>query len=211
MPVHVERRDGRYRLIEPGGDIATTPQGHARDGKHGHATRAEAERQARAINANIKKAGLRTLYVSRKLLNADELISWAHSQGFTQTLTPDDMHVTICFSRTEIDWNVIPPLRARLRVSNTPTARSLRAMGDKGAVGLVFKSELLSERHNDFMLAGASWDWPSYFPHVTLTYRARPENFADIVPFAEPLLFGPEIYAEVVEDWDEKITERGAA
>jgi hypothetical protein len=57
-------------------------------------------------------------------------------------------------------------------------------------------------------LSASSSNYPSYFPHVTITYRATPSNLADIPPFAEPLHFGPEIYGEVVEDWDDKITER---
>lgn len=55
MPVHVERRGGKYRLIEPGGQVATTSQGTARDGG-GHPNRDKAERQARAINSNLEKA-----------------------------------------------------------------------------------------------------------------------------------------------------------
>lgn len=34
----------------------------------------------------------RTLYVSRRLLNADEFLRWARAQGFTQTLAAADLH-----------------------------------------------------------------------------------------------------------------------
>lgn len=58
MPVHVERRGGKYRLIEPDGTLAMTPQGHARDGG-GHDSEGMAGRQARAINSSLKKAAKR--------------------------------------------------------------------------------------------------------------------------------------------------------
>ncbi|MCZ3275982.1 hypothetical protein NYZ53_19970, partial [Acinetobacter baumannii] len=57
---------------------------------------------ARRLAAN--DAAPRTLYVRRDLLNAGELIAWARDAGFTTTLPADDMHVTIAYSRTPIDW-----------------------------------------------------------------------------------------------------------
>jgi ribulose 1,5-bisphosphate carboxylase large subunit-like protein len=58
MPVTVRRIGSKYRIVEPGGGISTTPQGHARDGG-GHATRAQALRQMRAMNMHIEGKGLR--------------------------------------------------------------------------------------------------------------------------------------------------------
>src|SRR5690606_6627144 len=45
----------------------------------------------------------RPLYVQRKLLNGAELVSWAKKNGFTSTLPPEDMHVTVLYSRTAVD------------------------------------------------------------------------------------------------------------
>lgn len=53
MPVHVERRGGKYRLVEPSGKIAATENGNPRDGG-GHANKDKAERQARAINDSVE-------------------------------------------------------------------------------------------------------------------------------------------------------------
>lgn len=50
MPVSVQRINRMYRLTEPGGRIAKTRKGNARDGG-GHFSRAAAERQARAMNS----------------------------------------------------------------------------------------------------------------------------------------------------------------
>lgn len=53
MPVKVMECHGKFRVVEAAsGLVAVTPQGSARDGG-GHATRAAAEAQARAINASI--------------------------------------------------------------------------------------------------------------------------------------------------------------
>ncbi len=53
MPVHVEKRGGKFRLIEPSGRIAKTGKS-AKDGG-GHASKAAASRQARAVNSGLSK------------------------------------------------------------------------------------------------------------------------------------------------------------
>jgi hypothetical protein len=52
MPVTVRKRDGKYRVVEAEtGRIATSRKGNARDGG-GHASKAKAARQARAMNTS---------------------------------------------------------------------------------------------------------------------------------------------------------------
>ncbi len=55
MPVHVEKRKGRYRLVEGDGSIAMAGLS-AKDGG-GHASRQKAERQASVINAALRRKG----------------------------------------------------------------------------------------------------------------------------------------------------------
>lgn len=49
MPVHVEKRGIKWRVIEPSGRIAKTSSGKPKDGG-GHSNRAAAISQVRAIN-----------------------------------------------------------------------------------------------------------------------------------------------------------------
>lgn len=53
MPVHVEKRGDKYRLIESSGRIAKNSAGTAIDGG-GHRTKAKATAQARAVNSREK-------------------------------------------------------------------------------------------------------------------------------------------------------------
>ncbi|MCY0150895.1 DUF1073 domain-containing protein [Hoeflea sp. G2-23] len=47
-------------------------------------------------------AAPRTLYVRRDVVNVDEIAAWAKSQGIADLV--DDLHVTIVYSPTPIDW-----------------------------------------------------------------------------------------------------------
>lgn len=54
MPVRVEKRGDKFRLVEPSGKIAKTDKGTPRDGG-GHESKAKALAQARAINAGVAR------------------------------------------------------------------------------------------------------------------------------------------------------------
>ncbi len=157
-------------------------------------------------------AAPRTLYVSRKLLNADEFIRWAKGQGFTTTQKAEDMHVTVCFSRQAVDWMEMGTdwsgdNEGNLRVP-AGGPRVIERLGEGGkAVTLAFVNESLTWRHERFVKAGASWDWPAYQPHVTITWDAGDLDLSKVEPYTGPLVFGPEIFAEVKEDWAKSISE----
>lgn len=49
MPAKVQKRGGKYRVIEPGGKLVTNASGNPVDGG-GHSTQERAQAQASAIN-----------------------------------------------------------------------------------------------------------------------------------------------------------------
>lgn len=143
------------------------------------------------------------LYVSRKLINADDLINWAKANGFTKTVPPDQMHVTLVYSKTPVDWSQFTPHEGR--VINLKSDRSLKHF-DKGAVVLTFDSEALKKRHQEFMDGGASFDYDEYTPHVTISYEGN--GSVDPKPYSGELIFGPEIFEPLDTDWSSKIKEQ---
>jgi HK97 family phage portal protein len=148
----------------------------------------------------------RTLYVSRKLLNADEFLDWAKAQGFASTLAADDLHVTIAYSRAPIDWMLVGEEWAgadgKGELIVAPGGpRAVEPIGQEGPVALKFASWALTRRNHEIREAGASWDWPEYQPHVTITYDAGSVDLSKVEPFRGSLRFGPEIFAEIDENW----------
>lgn len=155
----------------------------------------------------VQDATPRTLYVQRKLLNAAEFIAWAKGQGFDSVTSADELHVTIAYSKTPLDWMKIEGEDWNQEKDGTIEippggVRIVEALGDKGAVVLLFTSSRLSWRHEQIIRAGASHDFPEYQPHVTITY-AKPEglDLAKVEPFRGRLRFGPEIFDLQTDGW----------
>lgn len=156
------------------------------------------------------KAAPRTLYVQRRLLNGDAVRKWATSQGIESTLPPDDMHVTVAFSKTPLDWSQLTPRLSPLVVM-AATGREVHQFPPRntpnGALVLKFGAPVFARRWQEFRDAGASWDFPEYQPHITLTYSVPEANVDAIEPYRGPLVFGPEIFAEVNDNWGNEIVE----
>jgi N12 class adenine-specific DNA methylase len=123
------------------------------------------------------------LYASRPLMpaSAEAIRAWAASQGFKSTLPAADMHVTVAYSREPVDGAAVPDDAGNLVV---PTGkRTVEPLGDKGAVVLKFASPALQARWKQYRDAGASWDYESYNPHVTITYEGAGVDLAKVQPF----------------------------
>ncbi len=164
----------------------------------------EPETNVVPLRRATQDAAPRTLYVSRKLKNAADVIAWAKSQGFTTTMPAAELHVTIACSRTPVDWMAITPTwqGEELKV-DAGGPRLVEAFGE--AIVLLFNSGDLQWRHREIREAGASWDHPEYQPHVTFTYDPGEVDLSKVQPYNGPLVFGAEIFAEVDANWQAKI------
>lgn len=145
------------------------------------------------------------LYISRPVLNHRQILAWARTQGFETLLEGEDLHVTIAYSRRPIDWMKIPAafdMDTDGKLTVPPGgARRVAVLGDKGAVVLKFSSPALQWRHKDIRELGASWDYPEYQPHITLTYDAGRVDLDSVKPYLGPIIFGPERFEQLDPDW----------
>lgn len=176
----------------------------------------EEEITASATPAPVIKPSLtgdaepKTLYVSRDVVNASDILKWAKEQGFGTTLPADDLHVTIAFSRSPVDWMKIGEswsfgdAKGNLMI-NPGGPRLMERFGD--AVVLLFGSSDLSWRHMSIREAGASWDHDEYQPHITITYKIGDVDLSKVEPYRGKIILGPEIFREVNEDWEAGVTE----
>ena len=157
----------------------------------------------------VGDAAPRTLYVRRDVLNAGEIIAHFKAQGFETTLPADDLHVTITFSRTPVDWmqmgdNWSDNGKGGLTIQ-PGGPRMMERFGE--ATVLLFASSALSWRHEDMKRNGASWDHPEYQPHISISYKAGELDLESIEPYRGQIVLGPEIFDEIDEGWAEKLDE----
>lgn len=175
----------------------------------------------KALTIAIAKAdvvffkGEADLYVSRPLPkgSAERLHAWAVAQGLPNVVPPDLMHVTVAHSKAEVDTAKVTPESTLMDI---PTdSRWIGRLGKDGAaVVMQFYSKDLQDRFRQFIGAGASWDFPSYMPHITLSYDAPPPAPAkdNEVPSSldvwsmldaprDPLQLGPEVWAKSNDNW----------
>lgn len=148
---------------------------------------------------------IRTLYVHRPVINGGEILAWAKEQGFTSLLPASKLHVTLAFSRQPVDWMKIDASWSETLELPLGGPRMVEQFGE--ATVLLFASSELAWRHEEFESIGASWDFPSYRPHITLTYGGAPEDLAKIEPYRGRIVLGPEVFEEVDEDWANKVKE----
>lgn len=154
----------------------------------------------------IRKDTVSSLYIHRPVLNAQNIIDWAKANGFETTLPPEDMHVTIAFSKEPVSWEAIGGREDILPLPEDMTGRSLAQFGE--ATVLQIASRELEARWRGIIDAGATWDYPEYQPHITITYGSAPD-LSTIEPYSGPIVLGPEVAAPVKEGWMDDIVEKG--
>jgi hypothetical protein len=143
-----------------------------------------------------------TLFAKRNILNGDEIYTWAKQQGFTSALARGDMHVTIAFSKEPFAWpKLLKPEARNLTIRGG--VRTVEKFGD--AIVLCFPSRKLHDRWQEMMDQGASYDFPHYRSHVTISYQDV--DTSDVKPYEGDLIFGSEKFDEIDEDWNDKIEE----
>lgn len=140
----------------------------------------------------------KTLYVCRHVLNGDELVKWAQSQGFENILDPDEMHVTIAYSNEPVDWNKIPDAPEELEVRGDTQNRTVEKLGN--ATVLLFKDKELHKRWQQIIDCGASWDYDGYKSHISITYEECNLDLAGVEPYHGDIQLGPEKFDVLDED-----------
>lgn len=134
------------------------------------------------------------LYVRRDLQNVEAFTAWARAQGFDEV--NDDLHVTVLYSKTPVDWDDMGEREGAIVVP-AGGERAIKELGDEGAIVLTFESAALERRHDEMVDDGASHDYDEYRPHVTINLSGAIP--ADAEPYAGQLVFGPEIFEPIIE------------
>ena len=158
------------------------------------------------LKAQQRGQKLSSLYVNRPLLNFANFMNWAWKAGFKSCLEPQSLHVTVCFSRAPVDWGQLKPSHLTYQVEGG--VRKVKELGT--AIVMTFESPFLKARHAEMKSGGASFDFDSYTPHLTITYNKEGLDLlklSEIEPYRRVLGFGEEVFEPIDEDWNKKVRE----
>jgi len=103
-------------------------------------------------------------YVSRKVVNAKQLKEWVKAQGLVPV---EDPHVTIVYSKKKVD---LEPKDDEVIIDKITGSGIL---GKEKVLVLFVKSKKLTARHNRAKRLGATWDYDSYKPHITISVDGK--------------------------------------
>lgn len=162
----------------------------------------EQQRTAAVANSNTLRrqaandALPRSLYVRRDVLNTKEITAWAKSQGFTDVLP--DLHVTIMYSRTAVDWfKVGQSYSDKVEIVGGPRQMEQLGQPDKPVSALLIPIVgELKWRFREMLECGCETDYPDYQPHITIA-KGVPVDLSKVQAYQGKILLGPEIFEEV--------------
>lgn len=164
---------------------------------------AQAAASANGGKPSLKAVGdmaPRPLYVRRDVLNGADIHAWAKEQGFSSALPVDDLHITIVYSKEPVDWMKMGAAWEEEVTIPAGGPRVIEQFGE-GAIVLRVSSETLSWRNQMMRARGASSDYEEYSPHITITYKGKPDvmDVERIKPYAGKIELGPEIFEDIKE------------
>lgn len=155
--------------------------------------------RVRAFNADATTP--RTLYIRRDVLNYKEIASFYKKVG-VQNVYGEEMHVTICYSKTPVDW---------LKVGsdswgNTNDDGSMNVKPGGPRVNekfgkylvLAFANSDLAYRHCSILeRTDGSWDYDDYTPHVSISTDPGAVDPMQLPAYTGTIELGPEIFEEI--------------
>ena len=135
-------------------------------------------RAHQAIEEQVIKAALPNdlagspLYVALRVMpgSAAALATWMADQGIEQPVPASDLHITTVYSRTPVPLYYMPDHPKESKEQLDPASYELGILGEEGALVMFVDSPMACASHEYAAGLGASWDYPSYRPHVTLSY-----------------------------------------
>lgn len=145
----------------------------------------------------VTDAAPRTLYVRRDVVNVAEITKWAKAQGFTDIVP--DLHVTIAYSTTPVDWFKVGTSWAEKVEITKGGPRQIERLGSEGEyIVLLITANELVWRNREIIEAGASSKWPDYQPHISIQVGGD-IDISRVKPYTGRIVLGPEIFEEVKE------------
>jgi len=105
---------------------------------------------------------------------AHHIAGYLKDLGIEDYIQPDDMHVTVMYSRNNaIDTNADPK---RKYIATVKNGVAIMGKNSSSTVALKLDSDDLQARHGELFMHGAVHSFDEYVPHLSLKYNATDED-----------------------------------
>jgi hypothetical protein len=130
-------------------------------------------------------SGLRSLCLTRPLLNIGPVFEWLDSVGVRKAIPPDQLHMTLATVRTPVDWTGLVPKDDVLTIPAGLKTVQIFAYTIKA---LTFGHPDVKARHEELVSMYPEMDHHLLRPHVSLYKGGRMPRTC----YEGELVFGPE-------------------
>ena len=149
------------------------------------------------------------IYISRKVLNYQDIVEWARNAGFDTMMPEESLHVTVVYCKHIVDWSLVE--RDQPEMIYVPHDEDeLREVHNFNAGACVLEIQVpeLTKRNKKLRELGIHSKFPDYRAHITITYQ-KPDwiNVEEVEPYRGCIVLGPEIVERATNDWKEGFEE----
>ena len=129
------------------------------------------------------------LWISRPLLNWQDVYRWGLEAGIHKMMPPAQLHLTLATVREPVEWRDLDPETEDLAVPPGHKPVQIFAWTIKA---LTFADPAITARHEVLLRRFPAMDHPTLRPHVSLYKGGRMPSLG----YEGTLVFGPERLAE---------------
>lgn len=142
------------------------------------------------------------LYVAAKFSEStlDALEKLQRSLKIPNPVPRDKLHTTIVYSRVFVPYKVAS---GSFEIADRGSLTIFETGQGARALVLELESVYLTTRHNYAKALGATYDFPDYRPHITLSYDVGPLSF--IGTYDVPVILDREYSEELNLDWKDTL------
>lgn len=155
----------------------------------------EVGKAARQLVEDVTKR--KGLYVARPVLNGDAWEKWAKANNIPNPVPAGEMHVTVLYSATDVKK---PKHEDVISIGTSRAAFAMMGPTDQ-VLAVLIPAWQLQDRNWEFTMAGAVETWPTYKPHMTISYDATGFEISDEAMSSMPpsVILGAEVYGALNE------------